>query len=171
MPTTCFLKLELENGEVKGSCTIAGHEDQIQLLGWSQSFNQPATGASESAFGGMATSCAVHQPLVISKYLDKSSGAILKACWRADYIKKMTIMSYQASGADSVDKSNQYLKVEAENGIITDYHISDSTEMPQEQFTVKYQKITYTFTPLDNETGAAGSAEPVSHDLSSGVVA
>jgi type VI secretion system secreted protein Hcp len=166
MSVSCYLDLEFENGKIEGSCTTAGHEKQIQLISWSHAFSQQATGAAESAFGGMATSYADHQPLVISKYLDKSSGAILKACWRADYVKKATIMSYRASGKDSVDQSTCYLKVEAENGIVTDYHINDGGDVATEQFTIKYQKVTYTFTPTDNETGEPGSAEPVTHDLS-----
>lgn len=171
MPTTCVLALEFEgDGKIKGSCTIAGCEDLIQLLSWSQSFSQPATGAAESAFGSMTTSCATHSPLVITKYLDQSSGAILKACWKAAFVKQATITCYQASGADSIDKSNPYLKVEIKDGIITDYHINNAGDLPVEEFSFKYKEISYIFTGLNSETHAADSPQPISHNLAKGVV-
>ncbi len=168
--TTCFLEIEFEGGKVEGSCTTAGHEKQIQLIGWNHAFSQPATGAAESAFGGLATAYAEHGPITISKYLDKSSGALLKECWRGGFVKKATIMSYRASGKDSIGDSTCYLKVEIENGLVKDYNIQDGNDIAVEQITFVYQTVTYTFTDTDPETGEPASPEPVTHNLTANTV-
>lgn len=172
MATNVYLIVEGEkSGEWKGSCSAAGHEGQIELVSWNHSFNQPLTGASESSFGGSATSRANHSHLTLTKYFDNASDEILKASWTGEYLKKVRVEMYRSAGTPNVGQSTPYLAIDLEQAIIADYSVSGGGEdLPVENIAIAYKKVTYTFVGTDDK-GDPTEQVPISHNLGTNEIA
>jgi type VI secretion system secreted protein Hcp len=180
MAANLFLEIEGEkSGPFKGSSTDADHKDNIVVVAWYHAFKQPATGANKSAFGGLATSMAEHSGLTFTKYFDNASDDVLKACWTGEQLKKCIFHMYRAAGGGNTKASTEYLKIELEKAIISNYQVKGGKQMidgqlqedmPVEEITLNYKKVTYTFVPTDAD-GNPGEQMPISHDLGQNVVA
>jgi type VI secretion system secreted protein Hcp len=172
MATNVYLIVEGEkSGEWKGSSRAAGHEDQIEVVSWNHSFNQPLTAASESAFGGSATARANHSHLQLTVFFDNASDEILKACWTGEYLKKVRLEMYRSAGTENVGESTPYLAIDLEQAIIADYSVSGGNEdLPVVNIALAYKKVTYTFTSTDDK-GDAGEQVPISHNLGTNEIA
>ncbi|OQW92168.1 MAG: hypothetical protein BWK78_02480 [Thiotrichaceae bacterium IS1] len=180
MPANIFLEIEGEkSGPFKGSSTDADHKDHIVVAAWNHAFRQPATGANKSAFSGLAVSMAEHSGLTFTKYFDNASDDVLKACWTGEQLKKCIFHMYRAAGGSNTKASIEYLKIELEKAIIANYQVKGGKvmvegqlqeDLPLEEITLNYKKVTYTFVPTD-ELGNPGEQMPISHDLAQNMVA
>lgn len=172
MSSNIYMKIETEEGkEIEGNSTAKGHEKWIELMSWSHGFHQPTTAATKSS-DQQATSRANHSDLSCTKFTDASSSPLMHICWTGKQIDKITIECYRASGSDDVGGgSTDYLTILMEDVIIGNFSISGGgDELPIENITFNYTKITYTFKPVTFETGAGGDPIPISHDLSTNEV-
>jgi len=169
--TNIFMKFEADS-EFKGSSTSKGHEGEVELLSWSHGFSQP-TSPVRSSGGGGTKEQAHHQNLTFSKYVDSATDNLLKFCWTGTHIKKVTLTCYRASGDTGSDQMGvPYLKIEMETVIVSNISVGGSGgDLPLETISLDYAKVTYTYTEQSHETGQTGGNLPVSHDLTTHVVA
>jgi len=158
MATNFFLALAGIQGESQDSA----YTNQIQVLSWSHSFNQP-TSPTRSSAGGGTVEQANHADFSITKYIDSATDDILKSCWSGKQIATANFTAYRSDGSgDGVN----YLKIDFTDVIISNYSISGGTgDVPVETVTLSYAKVTYTYTPVKLADGTGGAAQPVTHDL------
>ena len=160
MATNMFLKLE--SPEIKGESSDSSHKDEIQVLSWSHSFNQP-TSPTRSSAGGGAVEMANHADLSFTKYTDAATDDLLKQCWSGKTIGKGTLSAYRADGDN---KPVKYLEILMENVIVSNMSVGGGTgDVPTETVGLSYGKVTYTYNPQKKEDGTAAGVQPVYHDL------
>ena len=165
MATNIYLKIE--DPAVKGESADSKHAEQIEILGWSHSFNQP-TSPVRSTAGSGTVERANHADLTFTKYTDVSSLDLLKYCWSGKHFGKMTIQQYRSAGPDS---DVEFLRVETENVVISNFSISGgSGDIPVENVSLAYGKITYNYNPTDEKTGMGAGNKPATADLITNVV-
>ena len=158
MATNIYIKFE--GPEAKGESTVKNHKDQIEVLSWSHGFSQP-TSPTRSTAGSGTVEKANHSDFSFTKYLDSSTDDILKICWAGDQVDKVTLEAYRADKADVA-----YLTIEMEKVIVSSVSVSGGGgDLPIENVSLAYAKVTYTYVPQKKEDGTGGAKEPVSQDL------
>ena len=165
MATNMYLKLD----KIEGECTAEGHAKEIEILSWSHGFSQPTS--SVRASSGSTVEKANHSDISITKYLDSATDDILKLCWTGKQIETGVIVCLRSDGADD-NKHVEYLKIEMEDIIISNYSISGGAgDLPIENISLNYGKVKYTYLPQKQDDGTGGSAQPISMDLRNNKVA
>ncbi len=160
MAVNFFLKLETP--EIKGESSDSDHKDEIQVLSWSHSFNQP-TSPTRSSAGGGTVEQANHADFSFTKYIDASTDDLLKQCWSGKSISKGTFTAYRADGDN---KPVKYLEITMENIIVSNFSVSGgSGDIPVENVSLSYGKVQYSYIPQKKDDGTAEGAQPVKHDL------
>lgn len=155
--------LEITGPDIKGSSTDSKHKDQLQILSWGHSFSQP-TSPTRSAAGGGTVEQAAHAPFSFTKYTDSATDDLLKYIWNGKQIKKCVFSAYRADGGNSVGVL--YLKIEMEQVIISHFSVGGGAgDIPVENVSLNYGKISYTYMQQKKEDGTAGGAKEVVHDL------
>ncbi|MBY0432212.1 MAG: type VI secretion system tube protein Hcp [Rhodospirillales bacterium] len=158
MAINSFLKL----GDIKGESTDSTHADQIQVLSWTHSFNQP-TSPTRSSAGGGTVEQANHADFSFVKYMDASTDDILKACWSGKHITQAVFTAYRADGDN---KAVKYLEITMDQVVISNYAVGGGTgDVPTENVSLNYGKVKYSYIPQKKDDGTADGAQPVSHDL------
>jgi len=147
--------IRFEKPAIKGSSTVPGHEDEIEVLSWNHGFAQPA---SPTRSGGGTVESATHQSLMFTKYLDHATDDLLKLCWGGKQIGKATLSCYRADGAHDGEPI-EYLRIVMEHVIISNYSISGGPgDVPVENVSLDYGSVQYTYMDQRRESSA-------SHDL------
>ena len=160
MSVNSYLKFETPG--ITGGSTDANHKGEIEVLSWSQSFSQP-TSATRSTAGGGTVERAHHSDFSFTKYFDNASDDLLKYCWNGKHIGKATFTCYRADGEN---KPVEYLKVLMETVVVSNVSLGGGAgDVPIENVSLNYGKVTYTYVPQKPEDGTAGSQEAVYHDL------
>jgi type VI secretion system secreted protein Hcp len=158
------LYLNFEGTEIKGESTDAKHKEWIEVLSWSHGFNQP-TSPVRSTAGGGTVERANHSDFSFTKYMDSATDDLLKQCWGGKHIDKATLECYRSDGADDENPA-LYLKIIMEKVIISNYNVGGGAgDIPVENVSLSYGKVTYEYHPQDEASGSEGSVEPVYHDL------
>ncbi len=166
MAMNAFIKFT--EPDIKGESTDNTHSEQIQVLSWSHSFNQP-TKAVRSTAGGGTVEQANHSDFTFSKYTDAATDDLLKYCWNGKQIGKAVMQVYRADGNDA---AILYLEVEMDDVIISNFSIGGGQgDLPTENVSLAYGKVTYKYKTQKPDTGDAGGVQPVSHDLIKQLVA
>lgn len=170
MAINVFIKFE--GPEVAGSSTSKGHESEIEVMSWNHGFHQPASPVRSSSGGGTIEK-AHHSNFSFTKMIDAATSTLLKHCWTGAHFEKVSLTCYRSSGDESGDQMGvPYLKIEMDSVIVGDYSVSGGPgDLPVESVSLNYAKVTYTYTEQDHQAGGPGGAHPVSHDLSTNVVA
>ncbi len=165
MGTHSYMKID----SIDGECSAEGHTKEIEVLSWSHGFAQPTS--SVRASSGATVERAHHGDLSVTKYLDSATDDLLKVIWTGKQIKEITISCYRADGDDS-NKPVDYLVIKMEEVILSNYSVSGGAgDLPIENLSLNYGKVTYTYKPQKESDGTAGSAQPISCDLVTGKVA
>ncbi len=160
MAANFFLKFE--EPAIKGELTDADHKDELQVLSWSHSFNQP-TKPTRSSAGGGTVEQANHSDFSITKYLDAATDDLLKYCWNGKQIGKGTFTAYRADGDN---KAIKYLEVIMEKIVISNVSFGGGGgDLPTETVALGYGKVTYNYMPQKTADGTADGVQPVYHDL------
>jgi type VI secretion system secreted protein Hcp len=160
-----YLKLD----KIDGECTSTGHEKEIEVLSWSHGFSQPTSSVRASSGGTVEQ--ANHSDLSLTKYLDSATDDILKSIWTGNQIATAKITCYRSDGAAD-NKPVDYLVIDLEKVIIANYSVSaGGGDLPIENISLNYGKITYTYKPQKEADGKGGSAQPISCDLTINKVA
>lgn len=158
--------------DISGGSSSKGHETEIEIMSWSHGFNQPTQPVRSAAGGGTIEKCN-HQHFTFAKMLDSATDDLLKYCWGGQHIDKFTMKCYRASGDIAAEQMGvPYLQIDFESVVVADYSLSGGIgEIPMENVSLNYAKVTYTYTTQDKTEGTVGGAQVVSHDLRTNVVA
>jgi type VI secretion system secreted protein Hcp len=158
MASNMFIKL----ADIKGESTAKEHKDEIQVLSWSHSFNQP-TKPTRSSAGGGAVEQANHSDFSFTMYTDAATDDLLKMCWNGKTIKDGTFTAYRANGDNTPVK---YLEIVMSSIVVSNLSVGGSGgDLPTETITLSYGKVEYKYIPQKEEDGTAEGAQPVSHNL------
>jgi len=159
MATHMYLKLD----KIDGEATATGHEKEIEILSWSHGFSQPTSSVRASSGGTVER--ANHSDLSVTKYIDSATDDLLKNIWTGKQIDKATITCYRSDGNDA-NKPVDYLVIVMEKVIVSNYSVSGGAgDLPVENLSFNYGKITYTYKPQKEADGTGGAAQPISCDL------
>ncbi len=160
MAANFFLKLETP--DIKGESGDTSHTEELQILSWSHSFNQP-TKPTRSSAGGGTVEQANHSDFSVTKYVDSATDDLLKMCWSGKQIGKGTFTAYRADGDN---KPVKYLEVLLEKIVVSNISFGGGGgDLPTETVALAYGKVTYTYMPQKVADGTGGGAQPVYHDL------
>ncbi len=170
MAINTFMKFS--GPDINGGSTSKGHEGEIEVTNWGHGSHQPTSSVRSHGGGGTLEKCH-HANFTFSKSLDSATDDLLKCNWSGQHIDTATFTCYRSSGdTGGSQMGTPYLKIEMESVIVADFHISGGEgSYPHENVGLTYAKITYTYTGQDKMKGTTGSAQPVSHDLTTNVVA
>ena len=158
MSQMLFIKIS----DVSGESQVKDHLNEIQVLSWSHSFNQPSS-ATRSSAGGGTVEQANHADFSFTKYVDISSVPLMKLCWNGKISRTAVFTAYRSDG----DALVEYLKVVMENVIVSNISFGGGTgDLASETVTLSYGKVTYTYSPQPVD-GTAGKGRPIksTHDL------
>ena len=129
-----YLKID----SIAGDSTSEGHEDEMELLGWSVGASVPV--GPRTAGGSGAAGSSVHQELNCTKQVDTASNDIFSACWEGKTIKEavLTVQRQGEGGGGKVD----YIKITLTDIIVANYSRSGGeTDIPTENFGLNYSSI------------------------------
>ena len=160
MSQRMFIKFE-EPG-ITGEASASDHSDEIEVLSWSHSFNQP-TSATRSSAGGGTVEQANHSDFTFVKYLDASTDDLLKMCWSGKQIGKATFCAYRANGDNTPVK---YLEVAMDKVVVSNLSFGGGGgDLPTENISLSYGKVQYSYVTQKKTDGTGDGVQPVSHDL------
>jgi type VI secretion system secreted protein Hcp len=125
----------------KGEAQDSKHKDEIDVLSFS--WGATNSGSSHLAGGGGAGMVDV-QDLTFTKYTDKSSSELLKACHQSTPIKKAVLTVRNAGGKNPVE----FLKITLSDLLVSSvsFGASGGDDRPTESVTLNFTKIEYGYT-------------------------
>jgi type VI secretion system secreted protein Hcp len=130
MAVDMFLKLD----GIKGESKDHKHKDEIHIESFSWGMNQ--TGAHGAGGGGGAGKVSMHD-ISITKFVDKSSCALMLACCSGKHIKEALITVRKAG-----DKPLEYLKIKLTDILISGVqHAGHGNDLLTENITFNFAKF------------------------------
>ncbi|KVQ17124.1 Hcp family type VI secretion system effector [Burkholderia ubonensis] len=135
-----FLKL----GDIKGESRDMTHKDEIQVGSWGWGMSQDGT--MHEGTGGGAGKVSV-QDLAFTKYVDKSTPNIIRACTRGDHINRAILTVRKAGGENPLE----YLKITLTDVVVSMYglggaagtnaadRLTENVSLHFAEFKVEYQ--------------------------------
>jgi len=146
MATNTYLKCD----PIKGESTDGKHADWIEVLGFGHSLSQPMSGASGT--GGRGAARADFGSFHIQKSVDKASVDLNMFCAKGTHIAKVELEVCQET-----DEKVCYLKYVLENAMIQSISMGGGgSDRPHETVNFVYDKISWEYTPVNND-GTAGT--------------
>lgn len=128
--------------EIKGECTLPDHKEKIELLSYSHGLSQQITNdhSNQKRTSGKPN----HQDLVVSKYLDLASPALIDHCNEAKVIKEVKLtVGQNESGA-----VNNVIVYDMKNVLVSSYSVGGGGgSKPIESILFNYSEITWTYKP------------------------
>lgn len=147
MAVDIILKIE----GVDGESVIQDHEDEIDVLAWSWGMSQ----SGSMHVGGGAGSGKVNiQDVSLTKYVDKSSPSLMRACCNGEHLTEATL-TVRKAGKDALD----YLKIKMSPVLVTslDTGGSGGDDRLTENVTLNFAKVEVGYTPQKKD--GTGDAE------------
>lgn len=155
MATNTYLNCD----PIKGESTDQNHADWIEVFSFNHSLNQPMSGASGT--GGRGAARADFGSFVVTKSVDKASVDLNLFCAKGTHIAKVVLEVCQET-----DEKVCYLKYELENAMIQSVSIGGGgSDRPHETVTFVYDKIAWTYTPVNNDGSAGTTVGPKKWNL------
>jgi len=147
MAFDCLLKIDGVDGESK----IDGHEDEIDVLAWSWGMAQ--SGTTHTGGGGGAGKVSV-QDISLTKYIDKATPELMRACCNGDHFDE-AILIVRKAGKDPID----YLKITMNQVIVTSVSTGGSggEDRLTENVSLNFAKMETAYTPQKED--GTGDAE------------
>lgn len=159
------MHLKLEGGAVtfEGESKQTGHAGEIEVLAWSWGASQ--SGSFAHGAGGGAGKANV-QDLSITKYIDKSSTAFIKALVGGDHIGDVTL---SISKVGNNKQTNDYWKMKLSPAMITSYSTGGSggEDLLTENISIGFAKFEIEYFKQDDK-GAVASAGKVGFSVETG---
>lgn len=159
MAVDMFLKLD----GIKGESRDAKHKDEIDVLSWSWGMSN----SGSAHVGGGAGSGKVNvQDVVVTKYIDASSNALLLACCNGKHIAKGLLTVRKAGGDEPVE----YIKIDMADILISSVSTGGSggEDRLTENLSMNFAKVKFEYTPQD-EKGKPGAAMPMGWNIAENV--
>lgn len=143
---------------VEGSCTIEGREGSVEVLALDHSVYIPVDSAT-----GDLTGTRYHQPIVITKRIDKTSPWLHSAVCQGRRLLQVRLASYRIDDTGTeVEYFNcvlENVKVQSVETFLDNVRDIGKSRMPLERVVLLYDKVTWTF--VDGNLQASDSP-PVS---------
>lgn len=158
MAVDMFIKI----GDIEGESADAKHKKEIDILAWSWGMNQ--SGTTHMGTGGGSGKVSVHD-LSITKYVDASTHALMKACCDGTHYPE-TKLTLRKAGKDALEYFKMTLKEVIVTSVTTGAHGSD--DRLQENVTLNFAEFKVEYTPQD-EKGAGGSTKEVAWKIAENV--
>ena len=124
-------------GEIKGSVITKGHEDSIEVLSYSHSIISPRDAAS-----GLPTGKRQHNPIVITKEIDKSTPLLYSVLVNNENLLHWKLELWQLTTKGTYQ---MYFTIELQNANIQQITTKGSNFGATEQVSFTYQKILWTW--------------------------
>lgn len=145
-----FVKLD----GIPGECTDEKHKDWIEVLSYNHGVSQASAG-SRSTGGAASASRCNHSDFSFVKCLDKTSAKLNLACCKGTHIKAVEVALCRATG-----EKTEYMRYKLEDVMISGVRPGGSaqggSDVPLEDISLNYGKITWTYTETDHKTGKPG---------------
>jgi type VI secretion system secreted protein Hcp len=150
MATDMFLELT----DIPGESADVKHKDQIEILSWATSYEQPASQA-KTATGPSVERCKA-EPITISKIMDKATPLLLKRIWSGKLIPAGKITAYRA---DDEGNPVKYLEINMLHILVSTYSLSGAEgDIPQEEVGLSVGEVEIKYDQQKKEGGAVGAA-------------
>jgi type VI secretion system secreted protein Hcp len=148
-------KLKSDSDFFQGNSQDINHINQIEVEGWSHSFEQPITAATKSSDLGPASRCN-HEAITFSKYFDNATDELIKSCWIGKCLDASFYLYRPLEGGPSqlTDKPNRYLQIALSHCYISSMSISgESDDIAKEEISLVYNYVQYSFMQADLKKG------------------
>jgi type VI secretion system secreted protein Hcp len=154
MAVDMFLKID----GIKGESHDDKHKDEIDVLAWSWGASQ--SGSTHMGGGGGAGKVNV-QDISVTKYIDKSSPLLMKACCNGQHINEIHLIVRKAG-----DKPLEYLKLKLNDCLVSSISTGGSGGQDRltENISLNFAKFQTTYTAQDAKGSAAGEV-PFAFDI------
>src|SRR4029453_15413727 len=100
-----------QQGDIKGSCDIEQHKEEIEIWGWSHEVLSPRDAAS-----GAPTGKRQHKPFTVTKPVDKSSPLLMSSLVNNEELTEVTMVIYRPSPSGTEE---HYYTIKLEGGKIS----------------------------------------------------
>ncbi len=154
MAVDMFFKIDGIEGESKD----ATHTNEIDVLAWSWGMSQSAT----THIGGGGGSGKVNvQDISFTKYVDKSSPELMKACMTGRHITEATLVVRKAG-----DKPLEYMTIKISDIIVSSVSTGGSggEDRLTENVSLNFSQVDYKYIE-QTDTGAEGAKPDVKWDI------
>ena len=133
---------------VDGESVIDGHEKEIDVLAWSWGMTQ--SGSMHVGGGGGSGKVNI-QDVSLTKFVDKASTNLMRACCNGEHLKEATL-TVRKAGKDAVD----YVKIKMSPVLVTSLSTGGSggEDRLTENLTLNFAKMEVGYTP-QKEDGTA----------------
>jgi type VI secretion system secreted protein Hcp len=143
---------------VDGESVIDGHEDEIDVLAWSWGMTQ--SGSMHVGGGGGSGKVNV-QDVSLTKYVDKASTNLMRACCNGEHLKE-AILTVRKAGKDPVD----YVVITMSPVLVTSLSTGGSggEDRLTENVTLNFAKVKVSYTG-QKEDGTADAASDLTWNI------
>jgi type VI secretion system secreted protein Hcp len=155
MSNAIFLKFD----GVEGESTDSEHQGWIQIEGMAHHLAATIDRVAGTASGSHAAGATEHGDFTFTKALDKASLAIMAQCCSGKSFPIVEIDIMASTSGDAATPNQRILGIILEQVYIADISYSDSAGnpgRPSENISLNYRKITWTYSPYDNDGKAVG---------------
>jgi type VI secretion system secreted protein Hcp len=154
MAVDMFLKIE----GIKGESADDKHKDEIDVLAWSWGASQSGT---MHTGGGGGAGKASFQDVSVTKWVDKSSHALLKAVAVGQHVKS-ALLTVRKAG----EKPLEYIKLTMKDCLISSVSSGGSggEDRLTENITINFANFAYEYTPQKSD-GSGDAVLPFGFDI------
>ena len=155
--------LIIEDKKVKGESRDKTHKDSIDIVAWSWGMSQ--SGSMHVGGGGGAGKVAV-QDLSVTKYIDKSSADLQKACCGGTHFKNAKLIVRKAGGSPL-----EYLIITMEGVLVTSVSTGGSggEDRLTENVTLNFAKVKVQYQPQKEDGTKDGGVLEMGWDIAENV--
>lgn len=138
MAIDMFLKM---SGDIKGESKDHKHKDEIDVLAWSWGVSQSGT---FHMGGGGGSGKASFQDISVTKYVDKASNGLLRACSTGEALPTADLYVRKAG-----KKPLEYIVIKMKNVLVSSISTGGSggEDRITENISLNFEEIEYTYTP------------------------
>lgn len=154
MAVDMFLKID----GIKGEAADHKHKDEIDVLAWSWGASQSGT---THMGGGGGSGKANFQDISVTKWVDKSSHALLKAVSVGSHIKEVLLTVRKAG-----EKPLEYIKLTMKDCLISSISTGGSggEDRLTENISINFANFQFEYTPQKPD-GSGDSVLPFAFDI------
>lgn len=155
MAVDMFLKF----ASIKGDSQVSGHEDEVEVIGWSWGAHQ--SGTMHRGKGGGAGKVSVND-LSINKYVDQATPNLWKLCCNGKHEDDAVLTIRKAGG----DQPVEYMKLTLTEVLVADMQTggAEGDENVTETITLNFAKFKLEYTPQEAD-GSAGATVETGWDI------
>jgi len=152
------MAIYMKYGSVSGDVTTTGYTNWIELETFQWGIGRGIGSAARGLENREASEPSISE-IVVTKRMDIGSTGLIEDAWGGELNNTVTIKLTSTTKNGVID----FLEYDLENCGLSGYSISSSGDMPVENLSLNFTKITHRFKGLDPAT--QGSPKSASYDL------